>query len=86
MGNHETTTVSWVDKALNSAKSGIALIGGLAVTVAGLPDVTPFVPAQYRPEVALVLSVITAIAVWWTKNKPLPVPPPATPAEPPAQG
>lgn len=85
MGDH-STGVSWVDKALNSIKAGVAFIGGLAVTLAALPDVTPFVPAQYRPEVAVALSVITAIAVWWTKNKPLPVPPPAPVVEPPAQG
>lgn len=59
------------DFIIGSSKAIIAVIGSLAVFLVGLPDVTPFVPENWRGIVQGILVAATGVATWYGKYAPV---------------
>lgn len=72
MGEHEQVTkVTFASRVLHVFKAVVTVVGGIALFVSQVPDVTPFIPAEWRPYVGGVLILVNGFAVWWVKNRPL---------------
>lgn len=73
--NDHAAEPGWGRKAadfiIGSTKAIIAIVGGVAVFLVGLPDVTPFVPEGWRPGVQIVLVALTGVATWYGKYEAL---------------
>jgi hypothetical protein len=72
MGDHEAPTkYTFASRILHVVKAIIAVVGGVAVFVSQMPDVTPFIPETWRPYVGGGLIVVTGLATWYKANAPL---------------
>jgi hypothetical protein len=72
MAEHKAPTAyTWASRIGHAAKAIITFVGGLAIFLTQVPDLTPFIPAPDRPYVSGALVFITAFATWYKSNSAL---------------